>query len=78
LRERVASFHDADNACPAVTGIQLRVISEMEVEALDAGRDPHSVIPFWRVVDPGSKLAQKLVDGRRRIEELRRAEEADQ
>lgn len=78
LRDRVASFHHADNACPAVTGIQLRVISEMATEALDAGDAPESVIPFWRVVEPDSNLARKLVDGRRRIEELRRAEVAMQ
>lgn len=55
-------------------GIQLRVVSEMALQTLDAGEDPDSVIPFWRAVEPDSKLAGKLVGGRTRIAALREAE----
>ncbi len=74
VRNSVARYHDADSACPAVTGIQLRVVSEMAVEALDAGVPPQAVAPFWRVLDPASNIAKKLPRGSERISALRRAE----
>ncbi len=76
LRDRVAEFNDADDACPAVTGIQLRIISELVIEQLASGRTSEEVTPFWRVVEPDSKLAQKLPDGRRWITRLREEEQA--
>ncbi|MCP3975331.1 MAG: hypothetical protein GY720_12675, partial [bacterium] len=43
LRDRVAEINTADDACPAVTGIQLRIISELAVEELAAGRATEEV-----------------------------------
>lgn len=37
LRDNLASHHDADKACPAMTGWQLRLVAEVAVEALEAG-----------------------------------------
>ena len=74
LRQRVAGYHEADNACPAVTGIQLRVVAELATEALDAGAPLDAVAPFWRVVEPGSNIASKLPGGSVRIADLRARE----
>jgi hypothetical protein len=74
LRQTVAGYHQADNACPAVTGIQLRVVAELATEALDAGAPPDAVTPFWRVVEPGSKIASRLPGGSDRIAALRERE----
>ena len=74
VRQTVAGYHAADNACPAVTGIQLRVVAELATEELEAGAPLDSVAPFWRVIEPGSKIASKLPGGSERIAELRARE----
>ena len=74
LRSVLASQHDADNACPVMTGLQLRVVAEAATEALTAGMAPSEVAPFWRVVDPGSKIASRLANGSDLITNLRRRE----
>ena len=72
LRRALADQHDADNACPAMTGFQLRYVAEVAVEALEAGAAPGEVAPFWRVIDPGSKIAGRLPNGAELIAELRK------
>lgn len=71
LRSDLANTHDADNACPAMTGFQLRYVAEVAVEALEAGAQPSEVAPFWRVVDPDSKIASRLPNGSALITKLR-------
>jgi hypothetical protein len=63
LRADLAAKHQADATCPASTPIFLRVVSEAAFEDLYTGRNPEAVVPFWRVVEPGSRLAQKLTCG---------------
>ncbi len=77
LRSRLATQHEADNACPAMTGWQLRFVAEVAVEALDAGAAPDEVAPFWRVVEPGSKIAGRLPNGSALITDLRQQEQRD-
>lgn len=74
MRSNIASQHDADNACPATTGFQLRLVAEVAVEALETGVDTAEVAPFWRVVEPESKIASRLPNGSALIADLRRRE----
>ncbi len=74
LRADLADHHDADNACPAMTGFQLRYVAEVAVEALDAGAQAAEVAPFWRVVEPDSKIASRLPNGSTLITRLREAD----
>ncbi len=74
LRRTLATQHDADNACPAMTGFQLRYVAEISTEALAAGMDAADVVPFWRVVEPDSKIARRLANGPELIARLRQQE----
>ncbi|MBN8580794.1 MAG: MGMT family protein [Anaerolineae bacterium] len=71
LRAALAKKHKADSACPASTPIFLRVVSEAAFEAVKAGKSFDEITPFWRVVHPESKLAQKLECGADLIRSLR-------
>jgi hypothetical protein len=74
LRQELAKKHKADGTCPLTTGIFLRIASEAALEQIGAGAAPDDVTPFWRVVEPGSKLAKKLSCGDDFIESMRAAE----
>lgn len=71
LRNRLASRHGADGACPVMTGMNLRIVAEICIEALDAGVPQDELSPVWNVVSPKSTLAGKLAGGPQRIEKLR-------
>ena len=72
LRQRLAARHGADYACPATTGIALRVVAERSYLRLQAGVEP--VTPFWRALAPESDLAGKLACGREFLRHMRSAE----
>ncbi|MCP9934274.1 hypothetical protein KBZ08_10145 [Cyanobium sp. Candia 9D4] len=72
LRQRLTARHGADDACPATTGIALRVVAERSYLRLQAGVEP--VTPFWRALDPESDLAGKLACGREFLRHMRSAE----
>ena len=63
LRNKLASQYDAEMTCPLVTGIFLRIISEAAYEEYQLDKNIEEITPFWRVVDPDSKLANKLTFG---------------
>ena len=63
LRNRLAIQYDAEMTCPLVTGIFLRIISEAAYEEYQLDKNIEEITPFWRVVDPDSKLANKLTFG---------------
>lgn len=71
LRHRLAGRHGAEGSCPVMTGMNLRIVAELSLEALDAGAPEHAVVPIWNVVDPKSALAKKLPGGPARIIALR-------
>lgn len=78
LRQRLAQRHGADGSCPVMTGMNLRIVADLGLEAIDAGHDPAmstdaggEVVPFWKVVEPTSSLASKLPGGPDRIVQLR-------
>lgn len=85
LRQRLAQRHGADGSCPVMTGMNLRIVADLALEAIDAGHDPaeasgsavgdeggSEVVPFWKVVEPTSSLASKLPGGPTRIRQLRK------
>jgi hypothetical protein len=63
MREALAKKHKADATCPTSTAIFLRIVAESALERVAAGEAPEAVSPFWRVVEPGGALAQKLSCG---------------
>ncbi len=60
MRADLAHTAGADAACPVATAYSLRMVAEAALEDLRAGQDSAAVVPFWRVVAPGSPLAAKL------------------
>lgn len=71
LRSDLARRAKADAMCPVTTSIYLRVVAEVALDELEAGKSLDEVVPFWRVIEPKDKLASKLSCGAERIEHLR-------
>jgi hypothetical protein len=63
MRNELARKADADAMCPVTTAIYLRVVAEVALADLAEGKRLEEVVPFWRVVLPDSKVAQKLSCG---------------
>ena len=63
LRHELAFQKEAEVTCPLVTGISLRIISEAAYEEFQKYKRLNQITPFWRVVHPESKLANKLSFG---------------
>ena len=74
MRNDLAIEYQVDKTCPVTTGIFLRIVSEASLEELNAGKDIEKVTPFWRIVNPKSKLAGKLECGIDFIEKQRENE----
>ena len=63
MRNDLATEYQVDKTCPITTGIFLRIVSEASYEELKSGQGIEEVTPFWRIVNPKSKLANKLKCG---------------
>lgn len=63
LRNEMARKAGANAMCPVTAAIYLRVVAEVALRDLAEGGRLDQVVPFWRVVTPDSKLAQKLSCG---------------
>ena len=69
MRKDLALSHHAEVTCPVTTGIFLRIVSEVSYEKIIQGEKNST--PFWRVIDPQSKLAKKLVCGPSFVQKMR-------
>ncbi len=63
MRSDMARRASADAMCPVTTAIYLRIVAEVALADLGAGKDLAEVPPFWRLVGAGDKLAKKLSCG---------------
>lgn len=63
LRNELARKAGANAMCPVTTAIYLRVVAEVALSDLAEGKPLDQVVPFWRVVLTGSKVAAKLSCG---------------
>ena len=57
IREHLAARHDADMACPIVTGIHARIAAGAAGEDEADGRK--RVTPYWRTLKSGGELNEK-------------------
>ncbi len=60
VRRDLAKNNKADATCPVSTSIFLKMVAQDALAALAEGMDRDAVTPFWRVIDPGSKIADRL------------------
>jgi hypothetical protein len=63
MRNELARRNGAAATCPVSTAIYLKVVAEVALDELAQGKPTQSVIPFWRVIEPGSKIARRLSCG---------------
>lgn len=63
MRTELARKAGAHSMCPVTTAIYLRVVAEVALQDLSEDKPLDQVVPFWRVVRPDSKVAQKLSCG---------------
>tara|TARA_B100000029_G_scaffold516783_1_gene634164 strand:- start:8184 stop:8600 length:417 start_codon:yes stop_codon:yes gene_type:complete len=64
IRKKLAKNNNAEMTCPLVTGICMRIISEAAFEEYQRHNKIDKISPFWRIVEPDSKLANKLTCGK--------------
>lgn len=74
MRRELARRNQCDATCPVSTAIFLRMAAEAALEDLASGKGLDAVTPFWRLIDPDSKIAGKLSVGPSWIAEQRSAE----
>lgn len=74
MREDLAIEFGADFTCPMTTAIFLRIVSEYSYEKYIQNNSMHNICPFWRIVDPNSKLADKLSFDKNFIIQKRKSE----
>ena len=58
MRNDLAIEYGADFTCPMTTGIFLRTVAEYNYENMS--NKETEICPFWRIIDPNSKLTDKL------------------
>ncbi len=74
MRNDLANEYNAEKTCPVTTSIFLRIVSEAAYDAYNSGANIENITPFWRMVNPNMKLAQKLSFGTEFIIEQRKKE----
>ena len=60
MREDLAKSNHADYTCPVTTGIFLRIVAETAYKKYSISKKTDEITPFWRVIEPNSKVAKKL------------------
>jgi len=60
LRKELAREHQCTATCPVSTAIFIRISAESALEELAEGRALDTVAPFWRLIEPNSKVAARL------------------
>ena len=58
MRNDLAIEYGADFTCPLTNGIFLRIVAEYNYENLS--KKDFKICPFWRIIDPNSKIAERL------------------
>lgn len=75
MRNEMARRRKCDAMCPVSTAIFVRISAQAALEQLETGASLADVTPFWRLVDPDSKIAKKLNVDSQWIAEQRAAEQ---
>jgi hypothetical protein len=60
MRRDLARKHKCEATCPVSTAIFIRMSAEAALEEMSEGVAIESIAPFWRVVEPESKIATRL------------------
>ncbi|WP_343563843.1 hypothetical protein [Kiloniella sp. b19] len=60
MRNELARRWSCSATCPVSTAIFVRIAAQAALEKLEAGSPESGITPFWRLVEPDSKIAGKL------------------
>ncbi len=64
LRQELATANNCDAMCPVSTAIFIRIVAEAAIESMNEDNSAGTMAPFWRLVEPDSKIAKRLsIDG---------------
>lgn len=74
MRSDLARRCQAEAMCPVTTSVFLKVVAEVAIRDMEAGKPIDEVAPFWRVIAPESKIAAKLSCGPEGVENWSRLE----
>ena len=74
IRTDLANEYGAQYTCPVTTSIFLRTVSEYAHEQLENGASENDIPPFWRAIDPKSKILGKLSFGKEFVLNKRKEE----
>lgn len=77
MRKDLAAENGAEYSCPVTSGIFLRIVAEAAWEELQAGKKPHQVAPFWRIIPANAPTAKKLSFGTGFLLEMRAKEKLE-
>lgn len=75
-RSDLAQRNTCDTTCPVSLAIFIRIVAQAAIEEMEAGKPSSEITPFWRLVDPESKVAGKLTIDKEWITHQRNAEQA--
>lgn len=74
MRRELARRRKCDATCPVSTAIFIRIAAQAAIDEMDGGTPVTDVIPFWRLIAPEDKVANKLTIEREWIETQRNIE----
>jgi hypothetical protein len=60
MRRDLAKRNKADATCPVSTAIFIRSVAEVSLRLMAEGSGADKVVPFWRLVAPGTPIAKRL------------------
>jgi hypothetical protein len=63
MRDDLAQRYKADATCPVTSSIFLRIVAELALESIAAGKVISRATPFWRIIPPDGPIAKKLSCG---------------
>jgi hypothetical protein len=75
LRRELARLNQCDATCPVSTAIFLRISAQAAIEQINQGMASSEVTPFWRVIEAGSTIGNKLSIDSQQLALLRESEQ---
>ena len=77
MRNDLAIEFNANFTCPTTTGIFLKIVAEYNYWKFKEKNEIDGICPFWRIIEPKNKLAEKFTFGTKFIKKNRVMEKLD-
>ena len=70
MRNDLAIEFNADFTCPITTGIFFEIVAVYNYERFIRKNEIDGICPIWRIIEPKSKLAERLTFGKEFINKI--------